>query len=74
MTSAVAEELRADLRARFGRLSPEERLMLVLDLGRRDVAIYAAARCVDPGTAADVLQAARRAGRRPSGCREPRSD
>ncbi len=74
MTSAVADELRADLHARFERLSPEERLMLVLDLGRRDVAIYAAARCVDPATAAEVLGAARRSGRRPSGCREPRRD
>jgi hypothetical protein len=72
--SAVAEELRAELRRRFGELPLEERLRLVLELGARDVGLYADARCVDRGTAARVLSAARRRGRRPSPCLEPEAD
>jgi len=64
--SAVAEKLRAEARERFLRLSPADRLAVVLALGRRDVAMYAAARCVEPEVAADVLRASRRFGRRPS--------
>jgi len=66
--SSVAERLRGELQERFARLSFQERLSLVLDLGRRDVDMYSSARCVDAATAVAVLRAARREGRRPSVC------
>jgi hypothetical protein len=72
--SAVAERLRGELQERFARLSPQERLALVLDLGRRDVAMYSSARCVDAATAAAVIRAARQAGRRPSVCAGSKRD
>jgi len=68
MMSSVAERLRFELQERFARLSFQERLALVLDLGQRDVVMYSSARCVDLATAAAVLRAARQAGRRPSVC------
>jgi hypothetical protein len=72
--SGVAEQLGAELRDRFRGLPLEDRLRLVLDLGARDVGLYADARCVDRATAASVLSAARRRGRRPSRCLEPDAD
>jgi len=72
--SAVAERLRGELQERFARLTLQERLALVLDLGRRDVEVYCSARCVDRATAINVMRAARRAGRRPSRCAGAKPD
>ena len=72
--SAVAERLRNELLERFARLSLQEHLALVLDLGKRDVEMYSSARCVDRTTAANVMRAARRAGRRPSVCAGSKPD
>jgi hypothetical protein len=72
--SSVAEQLRDELRERFARLSLQERLALVLELGRRDVEMYSSARCVDRTTAVNVMRAARQAGRRPSACAGPQRD
>jgi endonuclease V-like protein UPF0215 family len=72
--SAVAGRLRGELREQFARLTFEERLALVLDLGKRDVEMYSSARCVDRSTAAEVIRAARRSGRHPSACAGHRLD
>jgi hypothetical protein len=70
----VGDELRAEMRDRFARLSVRDRLETALALGRRDVETYSRARCVDPRTARGVLEAARRSGRRPSRSAGPSLD
>jgi hypothetical protein len=72
--SAVSERLCAELLERFQRLPLEERIARVLELGQRDVSLYSDARGVDRRTASRVFAAARRRGRRYSGCLEPDRD
>jgi hypothetical protein len=72
--TSVADDLRDELRERVARLTGSERVALALELGARDVAMYAQARCVDRETAAKVLAASRRVGRIRSACVEPASD
>ncbi|HTY43300.1 MAG TPA: hypothetical protein VMH79_15630 [Thermoanaerobaculia bacterium] len=67
----VGDELRAELRDRFTRLSVRDRLETALALGRRDLETYSRARCVDARTARRVLESTRRSGRRPSASAGP---
>jgi hypothetical protein len=71
---SVADDLRDELRQRVARLTGAERVALALELGERDLTMYAQARCVDRDTAARVLAAARRVGRIRSACLEPGPD
>ncbi|HTR04357.1 MAG TPA: hypothetical protein VMN82_14290 [Thermoanaerobaculia bacterium] len=70
----VGDDLRAELRERFTRLSVRERLETALALGRRDVETYSRARCVDARAARRVLEATRHSGRRPSRSAQPDRD
>jgi len=63
---SVADGLRLDLQARVAAMSRAERVALMLDLGRRDVATYAAANGVTEVEAARRLRLARHSGRRAS--------
>jgi hypothetical protein len=67
---SVADTLRAELAAKLKLLSPEERVALALELGRRDVALYAATHALSPDEARRRFRAQRRAGRVPSRCTE----
>jgi hypothetical protein len=68
--TSIADDLRGELREQVARLTGSERVALALELGQRDVAMYAQARCVDRETAVKVLAAARRVGRIRSACLE----
>lgn len=63
---SVATQLSRELRDAVARLTPEERIDLALRLGDEAVALYGAARVVDPLTARARLAALRQAGRVPS--------
>lgn len=63
---SVADGLRSDLQAKVAALGVPERVALMLDLGRRDVATYASANGVSEREAARRLRFARHCGRRPS--------
>ena len=65
---SVADELRERDRAAFQKLSHEERLALIFELGERDLARFCAAQGVDRETGIRLLQRRRQAGRRPSQC------
>jgi hypothetical protein len=67
MRSVVGDELRAAQRAREARLTPGERVRLALELGRRDLVVYATAHGLGLVEAYRRLRAAAQAGRAPSG-------
>lgn len=71
---SVADDLRDELRDRVAKMTGSERVTLALELGARDVAMYAQARCVDRETARKVFESARRVGRIRSRCLEPAPD
>lgn len=65
---SVADELRERDRAAIGRLSPQERIELALQLGDEDLAAFCQAQGVDRETGLRILQRRRQAGRTPSKC------
>jgi len=65
---SVVSESPSERRERAARLTPDERVTKALDLGRRDLAIYAAASGFDLRTARLAVERRRQARRRPSGC------
>ena len=65
---SVADDLRKRDREEFLKLSFEERLKLVFDLGDADLALFCQAQGVDRETGIRLLQRRRQAGRRPSKC------
>jgi hypothetical protein len=67
---SIADELRAETRAKLARLGPVERLRLAFALGDTDVALLSAARRIDPVEARRVIARSRRVGRQPSRCAE----
>jgi hypothetical protein len=62
---SVADLLREEDTARLAALSPAARLHLALRLGRRDLAVFAAASGLDLETARARLRANRHTGRQP---------
>ncbi|MDJ0850271.1 MAG: hypothetical protein QNK04_18015 [Myxococcota bacterium] len=67
---SVADELRADDRARVSALTPAERVRLALELGARCLALRAARSGGSPEEVAIEFQRRRQARRRPSRCLE----
>ena len=66
--SKLAEQLRQEQAAAIAALTPQERLDLAFELGRRGIEMYMSAHHVDRETAARELKRASRAGRRYSRC------
>jgi len=66
--SRVAEALRAEDDAAVAAMTPDERLALAFELGRRGVEMYMSAHHVDRATASRELKRASQAGRRYSRC------
>jgi hypothetical protein len=66
--SKVADVARQTNSREAATMTPEARLQLAFDLGRRDIERYMAAHDVDFLTAARVLKRSSRAGRRTSRC------
>ncbi|HYC60454.1 MAG TPA: hypothetical protein VEK79_12895 [Thermoanaerobaculia bacterium] len=66
--SKLAEQLRQEQAAAIAGLTPQERLDLAFELGRRGIEMYMSAHHVDRETAARELKRAGRAGRRYSRC------
>lgn len=66
--SKVAEELQREDAAAIAAMTPEERLELAFELGRRGVEMYMSAHHVDRETASRALKRAGQAGRRYSRC------
>jgi hypothetical protein len=73
MRSRLAEQLRAEQRARFARMTPAERVALTERLGEEGLAEYMSALRVDRRTAIRAIKRTRRTGRRPSRCFDDRS-
>ncbi|HEV8583109.1 MAG TPA: hypothetical protein VGX68_28920 [Thermoanaerobaculia bacterium] len=65
---SVADELRVRDQETFRRLSFEDRLKLVFELGEADLALFCQAQGIDRETGVRLLQRRRQAGRRPSQC------
>lgn len=65
---SVADELRERDREAVMKLTPEERIELVLRLGERDLEIFCRAQGLERSEAIRVLQRRRQAGRRYSRC------
>jgi hypothetical protein len=65
---SVADDLRKRDREEFQKLSFEERLKLVFELGEADLTLFCQAQGVDRETGIRLLQRRRQAGRRPSKC------
>jgi hypothetical protein len=66
--SKVADELRQENAAAIAAMTPQERLDLAFELGRRGIEMYMTAHHVDRETAARELKRASCAGRRYSRC------
>ena len=66
--SKLAEQLRQEQAAAIAALTPQERLDLAFELGRRGIEMYMSAHHVDRETAARELKRAGRLGRRYSRC------
>jgi hypothetical protein len=66
--SKVADALRHENAAAIAAMTPQERLDLAFELGRRGIEMYMTAHHVDRETAARELKRAGRAGRRYSRC------
>lgn len=67
---SVAQQLSDAERRRVAALTPSERVALALELGRRDLEIFARARGLSLAEARRVQERARQAGRRPCRCIE----
>jgi CRP-like cAMP-binding protein len=65
---SVADGLRQRDREEFRKLSFQERLSLVFELGEADLALFCRAQGLDRETAIRLLQRRRQAGRTPSKC------
>jgi hypothetical protein len=65
---SVADDLRDETREEMLRLTPEERIELVLQLGERGLEVFRQANGLDRETAIRELQRRRQAGRRPCKC------
>jgi len=63
---SVADQLRAEDRARMAALSPEERVALSLRLGEQGMALLCAAQGLTRAEAGRLARAQRNRGRRPS--------
>jgi hypothetical protein len=68
---SVADNLSRELRETAARLTPQERIDLMLSLGDEAVAVYRAAHDVSDATARACLAASRHTGRQPSCAARP---
>jgi hypothetical protein len=67
---SVADDLRREDREAFAKLSLEERVRRVFEMGEIGLEAFRQAQGVDRETAIRLLQRRRQAGRRPSKCME----
>jgi hypothetical protein len=64
----VADELRAEQRERFARMTPAERVALSEKLGEEGLAEFMSANGLDRDAAVKAIRRSRRVGRRRSAC------
>jgi hypothetical protein len=65
---SVADHLREEDHRAARMMAPDARVKLALELGRRDLETFRAARGIDAQTATRLLERRRQSGRRPSVC------
>jgi hypothetical protein len=65
---SVADQLRREQQAAVANLTVAQRIQQAFDLGKRDLALYAATHALDLTTARNILTKQRKAGRVTSGC------